>query len=214
MVLVAEHVEPSIINPDFLRHSDVVDADVKPARSPISTPVFAQIVFDNGLEVRAEPNRFVFQQHGDPLLEEGCICADVAIRFVSKLSYLPYSAVGINPKGFCPVDAAAGSGMRRALAGGGEWTGFKDTLPDVSLKATYVFESRTITLTMSTETRSTIDGSESTGLRYSANIHRDVSEEDHDRRLDKTKKILESWRSDLSDFVQLANRFGSHEVVT
>lgn len=208
VVLVGEQVEPSMINPDFLLHSGIVDAGLEVARPSISTPVFAQIVFDNGLEIRAEPKRFVFQQHGDPLLEEECICADVAIRLVSTFSYLPYSAVGINPKAFRPVDAAADGGMRRALTGEGKWSAFRDILPDVSLKAVYEFESRAITLTMSPETRSAVDGSESTGLSYSANIHRDVGDGDREGRLSKTTGILKSWKNDLSDFFQLIERFG------
>lgn len=208
VVLVADQVEPSMINPDFLRHSGIVEAGLEVAEPPISIPVFAQVIYTNGLEIRAEPSRFVFQQRGDPLLEEECTCADVAIRFLSRLSYLTYKAVGINPKAFRPVHAAADGGMRRALVNRGEWASFKDTLPDVSLRAVYAFESRTITLTISTGTRNTAEGPESTGLHYTANIHRDVGGDDQDRRLGKTKKILESWKSDLQDFSQLTDRFG------
>lgn len=102
VVLVANQNDPSILNPDFLRYNGIVDKALKRAQPAMSTPMISQVVFEGDIAVRAEPNRFVFEQKGQPLGEDACVVPELAGRFVQTVSHLPCSAIGINAKRFRP----------------------------------------------------------------------------------------------------------------
>ena len=106
VALVADHIEPSMINPDFLRHNDIVDANLRTEQPPVSTPVFSQMVFEGDLAVVAEPNRYLFTQRGEVLTENIAI-PDIVKRFLERVPHPAYKAVGINPAGFRPSDDAS-----------------------------------------------------------------------------------------------------------
>ena len=42
IVLVANHIDPSIINPDFLRHNEIIDQGRQTSEQPLSTPVYSR----------------------------------------------------------------------------------------------------------------------------------------------------------------------------
>ena len=112
VVLVANSNNPTIINPDFLLHNEIVNADLSLQGDPITTPLFSQVVFEGGIAVVATPDRVIFQQTGDPLALKDILCPKIAERYLKKVPHVPYSAVGINPKGYRQLPAErAGKGL-------------------------------------------------------------------------------------------------------
>ena len=51
VVLVADSNNPSILNPDFLHYNKIVDKGHGVLDSPISTPGFSQVAYENGVTV-------------------------------------------------------------------------------------------------------------------------------------------------------------------
>ena len=206
VVLIADNVEPSMINPDFLRNNGIVDPDLQTEQPPISTPVFSQVAFEGGLSVVAQPGRFDFTQRGEALTEDVAI-PDIARRFLERVPHPSYKAVGINPMGVRPLDDGSVGGVASALIEGGKWMAFEDVLPTVSLKAVYDCENRQIAMEVQDARRREADGSESPGLLFAVNIHRDIAETDQARRIARLMSILSKWRDDLSDFRNLVAQF-------
>ena len=108
MVLTADNLDPSMINPDFLRHSGVVDSDRQTEQPPISTPAFSQVTFEGGLAVIAQPDRFAFVQQGETLARDIAI-PNIARRFLEKVPHPAYKGIGINPTGVKPLDDGPGA---------------------------------------------------------------------------------------------------------
>ncbi len=207
VVLVTTQNDPSILNPDFLRYNGIVDKTLKPGQSPVTTPVFSQVVFEGGIEVRAEHNRFVFEQKGQPLNEGECVVPEIAGRFAQAVSHIPYIAIGINAKSFRTQKDKSGYGVAHTLLGGGEWMSFRDVQPNVHLKAVYGYETRRITLDVG-GVSATRDGRVAgQGMLFQANIHRDITEESQQQRLERASAILGGWKNDLSDFNDLVAKF-------
>ena len=213
VVLVAKRNDPGIINPDFLRHNDIVDANLQVKEPPISTPVFSQAVFENGLRVAAEPNRFIFGQQGEPLTEDVCISPEVARRFLEKVPHIPYSAIGINPKGIRSWDDESAGGVADALVGGGDWMSFQDVRPDIHLKALYNYESRQISMDVGRAQNKKSDGPESQVLLFQVNIHRDIPATEESRCVERLLSILSKWKDDLYDFNNLVTKFNPHREI-
>ena len=207
VVLVANQNDPSILNPDFLRYNGIVDKALKLAQPPMSTPMISQVMFKGDIAVRAEPNRFVFEQKGQPLSEDECVAPEIAGRFVKKVSHIPYSAIGINAKSFRPPNDESPYGVADTLLDGGKWMSFRDVRPDVHLKAVYSYEGRRITLDVGGVGSMRSDGALGHGLLFQANIHRDIAERDQERRIENASAILGAWKEDISDFNDLVAKF-------
>ena len=207
VVLVADNVEPSTINPDFLRHNDIVGSDLQTAQPPVSTPVFSQVEFEGGLAMTAQPNRLDFIQRGEALTEDLAV-VDMAKRFLEKVPHLPYKAIGLNPTGLRHVESGSmGGDVASALIGEGKWMAFENASPTVLLKAVYAYGDRQITMDVNDAEKLESDGSRSPGLLFTVNIHRDIKETGQNRRIARLMSILSSWQDDLSDFKNLIAQF-------
>ena len=62
VVVVAQSNNPTILNPDFLRHNGIVSSSraLHSDRLPFVTPVVSEVSFDDDLVVRADPQRMTF----------------------------------------------------------------------------------------------------------------------------------------------------------
>ena len=94
VVLVAEAQNPVIINPDFLKNSEIVPAEWEHTSS-ISTPPFAHITYQNGLSVVVEQNRCIFEEKRRDTSESGYLVYECARRYAERLEY-NYLALGMN----------------------------------------------------------------------------------------------------------------------
>ena len=206
VVLLADNVDPSLINPDFLRHSGMVDRGLRTEQPPVSTPVFSQVAFEGGLTVTALDDRFVFVQRGEALRGDP-ESLGIARRFLEKIPYPRYKAVGINPTGVRPLRPGSAGVVAGALIKRSEGLAFRDVSPVISLKAAYFYESRQITLDVHEARRRDAEGSELPGVVFAVNIHRDITETDQAQRIARLMSILSAWEDDLSDFHDLVARF-------
>lgn len=195
VVLVAGQSDPSILNPDFLRYKKIVDPDLSLDANapPISTPTFSQVVFKNGVVVKAGDNRIFFEQTGNPLTTGDICCPEIAKRFIDQLPNFHYQAVGINPKG---IQTFSGNiKVSDALVDRGNWLSLPEAKPEVQLKTVYRLTDKIITLEL-------IEGPDKTGqVLFQANIHRILKNEKD------LSPILDSWKKDLDDFKELVTKF-------
>lgn len=212
VVLIADNIDPSMINPDFLRHSGIVASDLQTEQLPISTPVFSQVTFEGGLAVIAQPDRFAFVQQGESL-EEDIASPNTARRFLEKVPHPAYKAIGINSTGVKPLDDGPRS-VAATLIGEGEWMAFQDVSPEVFLKAVYPCKEKQITMDIQDVKRHEAGGSESRGLLFTVNVHRDVSKMDQGQRIARLMSILSEWKEDLSDFKDLVAKFDMRGVAS
>lgn len=206
VVLIADNVDPSMINPDFLRLNGIVNHGLQTGQPPVSTPVFSQVAFEDGFTVTAQTDRVEFVQRGEALTEDAA-SPNVARRFLEKIPYPAYKAIGINPTGAKPLDPEYVGGVADALIERGAWMAFGDVSPIVSLKATYLYDNRKIAMDVQDAKRRDASGSELSGLLFAVNIHRDISETDQGRRIASLMSILSAWKDDLSDFKNLVAKF-------
>lgn len=207
VVLVTNQNDPSILNPDFLRYTGIVDKSLNVSQPPISTPVLSYVVFEGDIGVRAEPNRFVFEQRGYPLNKDESVVPQIAGRLVQKLSYINYTAIGINAKSVLLPRYNAQYKIADALIDSGKWLSFRDMEPDVHLKTIYNFENRKIVLEVGSADIMRNDSTTGQDLLFQANIHRDIGGETQDQRIEKITAILHGWKNDISDFNNLVTKF-------
>ena len=208
VVLVADGIDPSSINPDMLRHTEIVPPDLEIKEPPFSTPAHSQIIYENDVAVVAEPRRFFVAQHGEPLDRSKCIAPGVARRFLEKVPHLGYRSLGINPKGFMLLEGGTSRSMLNVLHEKGDWLSFKDESPEIGLKIVYRYEGRIINMDVSFAKKEEEGGDASSGLFFEANIHRGVSNiPKQSERIARLSEILSDWEQDVTDFCKLVSKF-------
>ena len=211
IVLVATSNNPSILNPDFLFHNDIVDVSHKVRDPRISTPAFSQVTFEDGLTVKADPDRVVFEQRGSKLTTEAIVCPEIARRYLEEVPHVPYRAVGINPKGHRRSASQAGHRVADALIDHGAWMSFKDLTPEIQLKAVYRYSDRTISMDIAEAERRGQGPKPIPGMLFQANIHREIQATDATKRIQAISSIFSSWTDDLEDFLSLVAKFHSQD---
>ena len=209
VVLVAQSNNPSIINPDFLRNNKIVNEDLLLKGDPITSPLFSQVTFERGIVVNALPDRVIFQQTGDSLATEDILCPDIAKRYVEQVPHVPYSAIGINPKGYRQLSDEVPEKVSNILIKRSEDMSFKDVKPEVHLKTIYQYDTRKIVLDIAEAIKRR---NEIPIMLFQANIHRDIpSTINQQERIKTISDILASWKDDLSDFDALVKKFNFQE---
>ena len=210
VVLVATSNNPSIINPDFLSHNGIIDGDRRLQEAPVATPVFAQVVYEGGLTVRADPERVMFVQSASEARLTSVACPTMAEGYVRAVPHVPYRAVGVNPKLHVGLDEASRARVVNALDGRGSWLSFKDSEPEVQLKAIYRFSARQITMDVLGATRRRPSGGESRGLLFQGNVHREFKQTSSQTRVETLVSIISGWEADVRDCRALADKFVQH----
>ena len=204
VVIAANFNNPAILNPDFLRYNDIVDNQYEVNDSPITTPAFSQVKFNNGISVSSTPDQVVFQQTGDGLSRNEIYSPSIAMRYLKCVPHVSYSAIGINPKGFSIKQSE--NHVLNMLREGGSWIRFKDISPAVNLKTTYDFGDRKIALEISRSHRLTISKNLA-GTVFQANFHHKSQGRNVSSRINHLISILESWKRDLDDFFDLVDKY-------
>ncbi|MDE0308556.1 MAG: hypothetical protein OXI60_01820 [Acidiferrobacterales bacterium] len=204
VVIAANFNNPAILNPDFLRYNKIVDNQYEVNDSPITTPAFSQVKFNNGISVTSTPDQLVFQQIRDELNSNEICSPSIAMRYLKCVPHVSYSAVGINPKGYS-VNRSENH-VLNMLREGGSWITFKDTSPTVTLKTAYDFGGRKIALEIS-ESHQLTASKNITGTVFQANFHHESKGQNVGSRIKHLNSILESWNRDLIEFFVLVDKY-------
>jgi len=204
IVVTARNHNPTILNPDFLKYNRIVGQDWKLAEDPICVGPFAQVSFENGVNIIAELGKISFAQTlGDRELDS-IVVADVARDYVKTLPHVEYRAVGINPKGDISISNDARTGFHTAkLVLPGPWTRFNESPAEIGIRFVYRTGEGLLNLTVEPMICSTCDADPKRNFVFAANFHYDVSDPNPGVRIDRTLAVIAKWK----DLVESYRRF-------
>ena len=202
IVVVAQSNNPTILNPDFLKHNGIVSVrrDLHREQPPLTTPMFSQVAFEDGLVVRADPATIAFHQAADVLARGDIDGPAVAKGYLRTVPHVPYTALGLNPKVL--IRNPPFVRMSKVLHAEGNWMMAGTCVPRFELKATYELSGRQIALTL--QDVQTKQGDDA--LLCTANIHREVEEDNQQMRISSILSMLDCWEKDLDEFNTLVDQ--------
>ena len=207
VVVVARSNNPTILNPDFLRHNGIVSSErtLQEDHPPVTTPVFSEVSFDKGLVVRADPERITFAQTGSGLELNDIDCPSIAKGYLRTIPHVPYTALGLNPK--ARILNPPFAELSKTLLAEGRWMRFAGVTPRFEIKAVYEMADKRLTLTLQEAQDNT--------LLCEANIHRGLAETNEQMRVNAILSMLDCWQDDLAQFhvaLGQALRLGDRDV--
>lgn len=203
VVLIAEQIDPNTVEESFLRKHSIIKDDEVVIGTPILTPIYSSLIFQNHLSIAGEGNRLLFIQRGDSLATDANRCVEVASKFLAVAPIPRFTAAGINFKGVIPRLEGNGNNdsTRRFFKHQAEWGKFQNIMPELSFKATYRDEEKNINLNIQRASKPAEP--EFSGELYSANFHRDLDFTNIEQTRSHVTELLSNWRNDLEEFDQI-----------
>lgn len=205
IAIAANNLNPAGLNPDFLKYTDIIPSDWEPARPPVYTNQFVQIVFQSGVAIVAQPNRVVFLEAiNDKALQDVQVAA-IAGRYVEKLPNVEYEAVGINPKGYVtfPQPDGAYQYLLENILAGGSWQKFGQAPVKAAVQLAYALERSQLNLTINEATLQLPEEQTLPAVLFAGNFNYEVMGSSRHERLQSTQQLIESWKADLETFRNL-----------
>lgn len=201
VVVVAQSNNPTILNPDFLRHNGIVSSQrpLLDDRPPFTTPLVSEVAFEDGLVVKADPTRVTFEQTASPLAPDDVECSAIAKGYLKTIPHVPYTALGFNPKAV--VRNPPFTDLSKMMQAGGDRMTFDSISPRLELKAAYKLADSLLSLTLHE-----LPAGQDATLICEANIHRDVEATNQQMRVNSILSILEHWHDDLDRFYAVVNQ--------
>jgi hypothetical protein len=205
IAITAKNLNPTVLNPDFLKYTDIIPSDWEPARPPIYTNQSVQIVFQSGVAIVAQPNRVIFLEALNDKTLQNVQVAAIAGRYVEKLPNVEYEAVGINPKGYVtfPEPNGAYQYFLENILASGSWQRFGQAPVKAAVQLAYTLERSQLNLTINEATLQLPEEQALPAVLFSGNFNYEITANSRDDRLQETQRFLESWQADLETFRSL-----------
>lgn len=204
IILTAKNLNPTILNPDFLKYTGIVPADWELAKKPVYTNGVVKILFNNGLGIFAQPNQITLAEIlGNKSLTELAL-ATIARKLAEKLSQVEYQAVGINPKGFVTFDSstAAYQYICHQLLSPGSWQDFGEEKMSAALQLAYPLQRGQLILSIN---QANIQFSEQIVpvILFSGNCNYRLAGDSPAERSQNLHQLLENWQESVTTFQKL-----------
>lgn len=204
LALAAKNLNPTVLNPDFLKYTDIIPVDWELARPPVYTNQLSQLLFSNGVGIVAQPNQIVCAETiGSKELKDVQVI-DVACRCIETLSKVEYQAVGINPTGFVTYSSeeAAHQYLCKTLLSPGPWQEFGEAKLKAGMQLSYTLKRGQLNLGINQAVLKAPEQSIPAVL-FSGNFNYPVSGSSQSEMLEDLKQLIQSWQDNIAIYRQL-----------
>jgi hypothetical protein len=208
IVVAADNLNPTILNPDFLKYSGIVPADWELARSPLYTNQMAQVIFQNGVSLVAQPDRIMFLEAIGNKADTDVQVAEIARKYIGILQQVKYQAIGINLRGYVSCKGEAGEAhqfLTQTLLSSGSWQDFGQEPVQTSINFVYTLKESRFNLSVNEATLQFPEEQTLPVILFSGNFSYALDEKADSERVEKIAQIIGNWQSDLDAYRDLIN---------
>lgn len=205
IVVSVKTQNPTILNEDFLKQTGIIPSDWKLAREPIYTDRVAQIVFENGFSIAAQPDRVMFLEAvGDKDLAT-ISAGEVAQKYVATLKLADYQAVGINFRSYVAQESpeAASEYINGELLAAGSWQQYGTGTMRASLNLVYNLSDRQLNLSINEASIQFPEQPATPVVLFAGNFSYDASQTPADDKAAKIAELIGNWQQDLNEYTAL-----------
>ena len=186
VVVTAQSHNPSVLTGQFLVSSGVVPDDWGIAES-VNIPPFSLVRFQNGVQWTLDESRLIVTAGGESSLEDSYQIHDSVIRYLHKVSYVPYRSLGLNWVMYMEADNPDEWLMTRFLKDG-PWMNRDYQL--ISMIPRFVFSTDNAVLNLAFSNQVVSPGQSVSAVSVDCNVH-------HEGPLNATELIeaIGQWKS-------------------
>jgi hypothetical protein len=208
IAIAAENLNPTAVNPDFLKYSDIVPEEWELARPPVYTNQLVQLVFQSGVAIVAQPNRIIFLEAINEKEQSAVQVARIADRYVAKLPNVEYQAVGINPKGYVTMAGTdeAHRFLTEQILAAGSWQKIGRAPVKAAVQLAYTLERGQLNLTINEAALQLPEAEPVPAVLFSGNFNYEVVGSTRDARSQEIQGAIQDWQVALQVFGNLINQ--------
>jgi hypothetical protein len=205
IVISVKTQNPNLLNEDFLKQTGIVPSDWKLAREPIYTDRVAQIVFENGFSIAAQPDRVMFLEAvGDKEIDT-IKAGEVAQKYVATLKLADYQAVGINFRSYVAHASQedASDYINSELLAAGSWQQYGTGAVRASINLVYDLSERQLNLSINEASIQFPEQPATPVVLFAGNFSYDASQTAADDKANEIAKVIGNWKQDLNEYTTL-----------
>jgi hypothetical protein len=203
IVAAAKNHNPTILNPDFLKINRIVPENGGwITLNTLTTDVFSQVTFKNGISITVEPQKLIFQDNDPQRTLKDSALDEIAANYIKVLPHVMYTAVGVNIKAAVEFESSdsANSFILDNLICPGPWKELSGGLKSSVLKLIYQIEDGRLNLSIEPALlQRTGEQIERAVVVVYANFHREISGKTDDS-IGLIEGIFHGWEKDMKNF--------------
>jgi hypothetical protein len=210
IVIAAPNYDPTLLNPSFLAGSGIIPGDWEIARQPIVSQRVSQVVYNNGINLVAQPNRLILVEALEDKTEQAVSIPSIACRYIESMPNLQYQAAGINFRGYVPFSGEA-SKARNYLFGNvlasGSWQEMGTSPVQANLNFLYTFDAKRLALNINEAALQLPEQEKLPVILFNGNFEYELKAEDTSDRRSELHKIINNWHEDKAIKTKVVNQF-------
>jgi hypothetical protein len=209
IVIVAKGLNPTVLNPDFLKYSGIIPAEWELTNPPILSPQVTQLVFQSGVSLVAQPGIITFTESlTDKPIDEVKIPTFVC-RYIKTMPNIDYQAIGINPRRIVAFDEqdhqtdSAHRYITKALLAAGPWQQVDNAPVHASINLIYEFDRCRFGLNIA-EIRLQMQEKDSIpAVLFAGNFNYNIANEKEVASTEQLNQAIANWKPDLETYLDL-----------
>ncbi|MBW4559720.1 MAG: hypothetical protein KME32_00960 [Mojavia pulchra JT2-VF2] len=209
IVLVGNQINPTIIQPDFLKMSGIFPLDWELQQQPIVNSNMAQIVFKNGVSLIAQGRSVSFRETVSPENANQPQILNLANNFIDKLPYADYQGFSMNPKIIMVFPNGRDIGQEfivGRLLSPGPWSSLGLAPVQAAVNFLYQLERCPLVLNLSSVEFQQADKVPLPALLFSGSFNYEVSSYGVSERVQQLKKLLANCLTDIEEFREIVKK--------
>lgn len=208
IAISAKNLTPTMLSEDFLKFSGIVPSEWEASKQPVLTPNLAQITFQNGVNIVAQPRSINFMEGIGNKKAEEIEIPKIARQYVEKLPNAEYQSLSISPKSLVPLPGsqdAARKYITGILLAPGSWQEIGKAPMQAAINLLYELEGCQLTLNINEAKLQLAEGKALPGLLFSGSFNYNISGNTPPERMQGLTRSLDRWQSDWKVFREIVH---------
>ncbi|MGK7872625.1 MAG: hypothetical protein AB4426_04730 [Xenococcaceae cyanobacterium] len=210
IAISAKELNPTILTHDFLKFSGIVPKDWELGKQPVLSARLAQLSFQNGVNIVAQPRTISFIETISTKDVEKLKAPEVARKYIEKLPHAEYEGLNISPKSLVPFPQhqdAARRYVTETLLAPGPWQEFGKAPVQAGINLLYQLDRCQLSLSINEanlrqEGKPTIPA-----LLFSSNFNYNFNQYSAHERPRQLGERIDNWKTDLEMFREIIQQW-------
>ncbi|MGB7412760.1 MAG: hypothetical protein WA902_00990 [Thermosynechococcaceae cyanobacterium] len=205
----AKDLNPSALNSDFLKYSDIIPDDWELARPPVYTNRLVQILYKTGLSLIAQPNRLSLIELVTTQSLEDLQCPQIAMKCIDRLPKVAYDGLGINPRAFMKFESPEASHqyLTQQLMTPGPWSNSPNGPVQAAIQLVYPQPEGKLNLAINEASVQRPESDPESVILFSGSFSYELDGDTQPERLQRMQQLISRWQIPLQQFQETLQPF-------
>ena len=204
LTIAANDLNPTMMSQDFLKMSGIIPKDWELAQQPVLNPSLAQLSFQNGININAQPNTVTISESISQKKLEEVAAGEIATKLVAKLPYGEYLGYSFSPKMLLPFPKnpqEVRNYITRHLLASGPWKQIGKEPVQAGINLMYSLEHCQLNISIAEARLQQPQQPPMMAILFSGGFNYNLSNiEDYRERVSRLNQAISSWQNDFDQF--------------